>query len=487
MRLLIKISFALFLVIITLLAIDGYVSFQHEIRMFDADMKHDALLVGHLMSGLISEVWKYGGQKRAFELIKEANRAENPIKIRWIWLDVPSATLDGFRMPHAMLSKLRRGQEISFKKITSDGAGYTYTYIPVMLESQRPGALELTESLSSLRIYTHKAIVRMIILFGTLLLAGGIMVWFFGTRFIGRPIKQLIAKTHRIGLGDLSIDPALHGHEELSDLMVSINQMCEHLTAAQEEVRIENEKRIAAVEQLRHTERLATLGRISSGIAHELGTPLNVVAGRAKLLATEEMDKDEIIECAVIIGEQAQRMTKIIRQLLDYARRGKAHRSLINIHNLIRHVLDLLSPIARKTNITLDFIENTDIPMIAIDQFQMQQVLLNLIMNGIQAMPDGGRLELSLRRERMHPPPGNNGENEYLAIYVKDEGEGIPKENLEHVFDAFFTTKKAGEGSGLGLSIAYGIVEDHMGWIRVESESKKGSCFTIYLPMEAQV
>ncbi len=128
--------------------------------------------------------------------------------------------------------------------------------------------------------------------------------------------------------------------------------------------------------------------------------------------------------------------------------------------------------------------ESGDIPLIAIDSAQIQQVLTNLILNGIQAMPNGGRLQVGLKVARARPSARASGEeNEYVAIYVCDEGVGISEETRKRIFEPFFTTKEVGKGTGLGLSIAHGIVEEHGGWIEVESEPGNGACFTVYLPM----
>ncbi len=320
---------------------------------------------------------------------------------------------------------------------------------------------------------------------GSLLLVGGLLVWILSIRFVVRPLNKLMNKTQQIGAGDLSGDLVLEGHDELSNLAAAMNRMCEQLALAREAVRKETEARIAALEQLRHSERLATIGHLAAGMAHELGTPLNVVTGRAKLIATENLKREEVIENSRIIREQVDRMTRIMRQLLNFARRQTARRMPSDVRTVVRQVLDMLNAAARKNRVTLDLVEDGETSLIAIDQAQIQQVLTNLVMNGIQAMPNGGRLELRMGVERARRPARESSEEkDFLAIRVRDQGVGISEENRKHLFEPFFTTKEMGKGTGLGLSIAHGIVEEHGGWIEVESEIGKGSCFTVYLPME---
>lgn len=151
---------------------------------------------------------------------------------------------------------------------------------------------------------------------------------------------------------------------------------------------------------------------------------------------------------------------------------------------MVSRIFEILASTARKADVTLDMLKVGQVPQIAIDATQMQQVLTNLILNGIQAMPHGGRLVVELAFEKNLRPDTTQMDKNYMAIRVKDEGEGIRKEDMEHLFEPFFTTKKIGTGTGLGLSIAFGIVEEHGGWIDVVSEPGQGSCFTVFLPVE---
>jgi two-component system NtrC family sensor kinase len=485
MKLTIKIMSLIFLGIIALLAVDGYISVKRDISLLENDMKRNARLFGNTVKELTLDTWHETGQNRALELIKRVDREENYMRIRWVWMgDLSSAPYIPRVAPEKLLP-VSRGQEISVKKMDDDGSSHLYTYVPVKIKNHGYGALEISESLAKLKNYIHKMILRSIILGILMALLGFVMLWILGVKFVGRPLNRLVEITRQIGKGDFSERVAVHGRDELSSLANAMNQMCVQLEASREAVRKETEARIAALEQLRHTERLATLGRLSSGIAHELGTPLNVVSGRAKLIIKENLKKEEITECSRIIKEQAERMTKLIRQLLDFARRRAPHKAPVNLKILSGQVIDILKPAAEKQKIIFELLKHDDIPLISIDPFQIQQVLINLVMNAIQAMPDGGHLKIELHKKySCHPTLSNGQEQNYVAISIKDEGKGIPKENINHLFEPFFTTKNVGEGTGLGLSIAYGIVQEHGGWIDVKSRIGGGSCFTIYLPLE---
>jgi signal transduction histidine kinase len=208
-----------------------------------------------------------------------------------------------------------------------------------------------------------------------------------------------------------------------------------------------------------------------------------VVAGRAGLIASGKLPEGEIVDSAEAIKAEADKMTAIIRQLLDFARRSTPQKAPVDLRQIARETIDLLSPIAGKHQTTLSLVDGREPAVAMLDFAQIQQVLTNLILNAIQAMPDGGRVQVDVGRRHVRTPEGHEAEEgDYLRIGVEDQGEGISEENIEHVFEPFFTTKGVGEGTGLGLSIAYGIVSEHGGWIDVASQPGKGSCFSVYLP-----
>jgi signal transduction histidine kinase len=240
------------------------------------------------------------------------------------------------------------------------------------------------------------------------------------------------------------------------------------------------------MDQVRQADRLVTVGKLASGVAHELGTPLNVVWARAKMVsslgtATGSVDT---ANNGRIIAEQCENMTKIIRQLLDFARPRSPRKARVDLCQLVQHVLTLLSPMAQKKKVSfVTPVETTTALTAEIDANQIQQVLLNLVMNGIQAMGAGGALTVQVERRRASPPqPRDGAPEEYVALSVEDQGTGIPEEVRRHLFEPFFTTKGVGEGTGLGLSVSRGIVEEHRGWIEVQTEPEKGSRFTVFLP-----
>jgi signal transduction histidine kinase len=255
------------------------------------------------------------------------------------------------------------------------------------------------------------------------------------------------------------------------------------LDRLRERLELEVSRRESAVEQLRHADRLNTVGKLASGLAHELGTPLNVVAGRASLIASRRVAGDEACKSAEVIVQQTERMSAIIRNLLSFARRGGARKSPLDLSRLVRETVALLEPLAKKQGVEIHVMNGT--PHVApVNAGELQQVLTNLVMNAVQAMPKGGVVRVTLEQG---PVPADHGRasrssTPYARIRVKDEGTGIAPDVLPHIFDPFFTTKDVGDGTGLGLSVTFGIVRDHGGWIEASSTLGEGAEFVVYLP-----
>ena len=228
-----------------------------------------------------------------------------------------------------------------------------------------------------------------------------------GSTWIGRPLRRLIEKTRRIGTGDLSGPLKLERHDEFGELANAINSMCDQLQTAQEKIGQEAQARVAALEQLRHADRLRTVGRLAAGIAHELGTPLNVVSGRAGLIASGRLSEEEVQKSAVTIKSEADRIATIIRQLLDFARRNTPQRKTVDLTEVTRQTLALLTPIVEKRHCTLEVVRQPPSLMLHVDAGQIQQVLTNLIVNASEAMPSGGAVEIAITRTQAAPPQGS--------------------------------------------------------------------------------
>lgn len=247
----------------------------------------------------------------------------------------------------------------------------------------------------------------------------------------------------------------------------------------------EQEERRAAVEQVRHGDRLATVGKLAAGIAHELGTPLSIVAGHAQMIADQEVVGERAIESARSIDREATRMTRIVRQLLDFTRRKGAEATDCDLSDVTERCTKLFAPAAQKARVALSLAGAEDPLVVRGDPESLQQVLTNLIANAIDAMAQGGALRVALRRVVESHPGTTRAASPHVRIDVEDNGAGMSPEVLAHAFEPFFTTKETGSGTGLGLSVVDGIVRDHGGWVTVDSRPGAGTIFSVFLPEAA--
>ncbi|MBX3350956.1 MAG: PAS domain S-box protein [Nitrospira sp.] len=224
-------------------------------------------------------------------------------------------------------------------------------------------------------------------------------------------------------------------------------------------------------EQLRKTERIAELGTVASGMAHEIGTPMNVILGRAEYLMDRVTD-EPIKKGLQTIITQVERITRVMNQLLSFARRKTPERGALDLKQVVEDSLEMFHERLTRSQIQLELMLADPCPMVLADADQMSQVMINLVMNAVHAMPNGGTLRVALA-----PEP------QMVRLTVADTGHGIPREVIKKIFDPFFTTKEFGKGTGLGLTVVKGIIEEHQGSIAVESQEGTGTTFTILLPM----
>lgn len=255
-----------------------------------------------------------------------------------------------------------------------------------------------------------------------------------------------------------------------------LQETVHQLRVAQVEARARLAAQQEAEMRLVQAGKLAAVGEMAAGIAHELNNPLTTVTGFSELIL-DEMPKDAPHRADVeMVLHEALRARGVVRRLLDFARQGERTRAKSDMNEIVSDALALTKHFVHTSGVQLDVVFKKDLPWVSVDSNQMKQVLLNLIHNSLQAMPTGGTLEIKTDAHVKH-------DREWVTIAIKDNGIGIESRDQEHIFEPFFTTKGGSGGTGLGLSVTYGIVTDHGGTIEVESQPGAGSVFTVWLPV----
>lgn len=355
---------------------------------------------------------------------------------------------------------------------TSNGEEALHYLVPIRLVWRGPAVLEIVYLTSQIegdyRRRRNEIVLTGVAIMGAIAMA----VWYLTKRNISRPIQALIEGAAAIGKGDLERRIPIVRKDELGHLAAEFNRMTENLKRAREEILEETAKKVELERQLQHSEKLAAVGRLAAGLAHEIGTPLNIISGRAEYLLAEMEKGNPRTKSLSIIIEQIERIKRIIEQLLGYARVHPPQIVPTPLSQVLSNVLALLDHELKRHRIEVELKVSEGLPDLAADPHLLQQVFVNLLLNACDAMPEGGYVRIAAQAK-----------DGWIEMSVEDTGCGIPPEDLPRIFDPFFTTKKTGEGTGLGLSVVYGIVRDHGGRIEVKSEVGIGTTFVISLPI----
>jgi two-component system NtrC family sensor kinase len=298
---------------------------------------------------------------------------------------------------------------------------------------------------------------------------------------------RLRALSQAVAAGDLDQKTELDRPDEIGELAEAFDTMTQHLRERTDEAArlyaetVQRNQELAEIntrlqtaqQQLVQSEKLAAVGQLTAGIVHDVKNPLAVIKGMAESLQEEPELKPYATRELALIRESATKANQIVSDLLTFSRQSTPEMKLQDLKATVEAALRITAFLARKANVQVSAALPDQSVYMIYDAQQIEQVLINLIHNAIQAMPQGGALRVSLSQAA-----------EAVALAVQDTGTGISPENLRRIFDPFFTTKPEGEGTGLGLSVSYGIIARHHGRIDVESVVGQGTTFTILLPKQ---
>jgi two-component system, NtrC family, sensor kinase len=285
------------------------------------------------------------------------------------------------------------------------------------------------------------------------------------TNLVLKPIGRIIAMSHRVVDGDLTARVEIDPPGEMGELCRAVDGMAEAVCQREERLKL------ATSRQITQSEKLASIGRLASGIAHEINNPLTSILTFAHLLREKEPIDEQDTEDLDLIIHETKRAADIVQGLLDFARERPAVKEPLSLNDVVRRTVRLIRNQKLFRGVTIEEQLSSDLPAVNGDTNRLQQVVLNLCLNAREAMEDGGTIHIGTRTKEGQ-----------VILEVRDTGHGIKPEDLEQVFEPFFSTKPVGQGTGLGLSVTYGIVDQHSGRIEVDSEEGTGTTFTVLLP-----
>ncbi len=315
---------------------------------------------------------------------------------------------------------------------------------------------------------------RTIVAFLAIALGGALValgVAYFMARRISGSINKLVSASQEIARGNLEATVEITSNDELAELAQTFNVMAAALKERDEQLKEFTRKKMM------ESERLALIGQLAAGVAHELNNPLQGIVAYSHLLLERLTCEDAGTDSVKKIVTQANRCRDIIRGLLDFSRQQKPDKRLCNVNSVLEECIGLLENQAIFHNIYIEKALAPDLPMVVMDPAQIERVFMNILINAAEAMAGNGLLSLATR---LAPAKG------FIEVEFTDTGHGIPEQDIEQIFDPFFTTKEVGRGTGLGLAISYGIIKEHNGSITVESEVGQGTTFIVRLPVAAE-
>jgi two-component system, NtrC family, sensor kinase len=312
---------------------------------------------------------------------------------------------------------------------------------------------------------------------------------YFSTNRVIEPLHKMVVATEKIAKGDLNHKVKVTSRDEIGMLANSFNRMTTDLQAANEkliewgrtlEKKVEERTKelINMQAHLIQSEKLASLGKLAAGIAHEINNPLGGVLIYSHLILEDTPKNSPHYENLKKIVKETSRCKDIVKGLLEFARPKEPEMSLIDINDLVNKSLYIIEGQALFQNIKIVRRFSDKLPKTVADSSQLQQVFMNIILNAAEAMGETGTLTLTTSL---------NGKGKYIKIDFTDTGHGILEKDMKQIFEPFFTTKEVGKGTGLGLAISYSIIQKHDGTIDVQSKPGEGSTFTVKLPIKKEI
>jgi signal transduction histidine kinase len=297
-------------------------------------------------------------------------------------------------------------------------------------------------------------------------------------QIVGAPLEAVVTGVEGVAAGHLDVRVPDKRRDELGRLARSFNEMTESLRTARARVDEESAQRAVLEGRMRHLQTLAAAGEVAASLAHEIGSPLNVILGRTRMMAARADTAANTKRDLEIVAAQTERITRVVRKLLDISRPPKGRIEQVNVREVVEETLAFIQHECKKRGIKQSSVVDADAPArVLADRDQLVQIVFNLCHNAIQAQPNGGHIDVRVKRaaDSISGAPA-------LAIEVVDSGPGVPEELRGRIFDPFVTTKKGEGGTGLGLAIVDGMVRELGGRVTVDDSPGGGACFRVEIP-----
>ncbi|HET9481207.1 MAG TPA: ATP-binding protein [Candidatus Polarisedimenticolia bacterium] len=473
--------------LVCLLVLFGYLDQKRSRRLLEGELVREGRAITRTVQFAMEDALRDRQLADTRELVDQISGYERVLGLRIfdaegeIWYKSPSLDPYPFAQHEALDRVLKERKPAETHRVIAGKPVVTYIVPLTRPSGDLFGAVQVIQLLSFVEEDAAASRNAVVALTGVLILATAGVILVVTRLSVGRPIEDLVRSFREVGSGDLSARVPVRRDDEFGRLAAEFNGMVERLERTQQTLQVEQVERRRMEGRLRNAQRLASLGQLAAGLAHEIGTPLNVIAGRAESLQRKLSGNEPADRSLGIITAQIDRISRIVRGMLDFARMREPSPVRLDLGHAVRSVVDLIDPRLESSGVRVELAVPPNLPRVVADSDRMQQVILNVISNALDAMPRGGLLRIEASHEPAASEPSDDA-RPCVTVTFTDTGEGIESRNLDRVFDPFFTTKEVGKGTGLGLSIAYGIVQEHGGWMEIESAVDRGTRVTVRLP-----
>ncbi len=497
MRLAGKLTLWLLAAVAVVMAGFGYIRVQQQARWLIADLQEDVWVQANTIKLMVEDAMRDQRLHAIHGLLAEIERATVEVDLIRVFNEQLVEVSTAFspataedKVPRAELVQVvKSGQPIS-RYLNASPRPVAYVILPLKnRDGSIIGALEVLHLATRVQQRIRNAAWDQVIRLTLLSLTISVVIFLTVQFNIRRPIGELVEIALALGRGDLSLRHNFRRRDEIGQLSSAFDQMAESLQAARAQLKTEGHNRLELERQLQQAHKLAAVGQLASEVAHEISTPLNIVSGRAEVIQKEVDTGDPLSQHATIILRQVERIGGMVRQLLDYSKPRHPTFGSVAASSIISRIVELLEPLAALRQIELRAEVPEDLPPLLADPDQLQQVLLNLVTNSLDATPPGGEIRLAASRtdpEAPDPRPcvsRGRPEAPYLTLLVSDTGSGMSRNHLEQIFEPFFSTKERKGGTGLGIPIAEDIVRSHRGAIEVRSTEGCGTMVLLRWPI----
>jgi len=444
-------------------------------KVFEQDLKRETRATELALNKAIQldiQRWEWSDIRSVLRSIAEQNMALAILNgAGKLWYSLPDFPV---RPPPAnqVLADVKANGSSEF---TQTAAGrYWFCRIAPLGKDPSFGYLMVAQDWTEVRRDLYRRTVSSIAAGVVVILLTTILIPLVARKYVSRPLAELSRRVSSLSAGDQP-ERELAG-DEVSLITEEFRRLARELNVARRRLLDESERKIELERRLRHSDKLATIGTLASGLAHEIGTPLGVIRGRAEHLLRSNPDERKLVQGLEIIINQIDRISRIVRMLLDFGRRREPIRVTSDLRTIVQRTLHLLETEAERRDIRL-LSDLGSVPLLVdCDADQLQQVFVNLGMNAMDAMAAGGGV-LRVSAQRWVADG-----REQVRLCFEDNGPGVAAQFKDRVFDPFFTTKDPGKGTGMGLAVSQSIVRDHEGEITLEPRAR-GACFVVTLAL----